>query len=365
MNGAAEIVVDVVINNHNYGAYLADAIASVRAQTHPEVNLVVVDDGSEDDSREILAGEDDGIEVVLQPNRGQAAAINAGLEHCAGEAVIFLDADDTLHPEATANVAAALAATPRAAKVQYRMDVIDAEGRPTGEIKPHPHLPLPSGDLVRAELAQPYDLVWMATSGNAFRLAPLRRILPIPVDSYPRTGADWYLVHLTTLLGPVVSLDRVGASYRVHGANSYQPQDARLDLDQIRQRIEFAAVTSTHLLELAAALEIPHPAEILSVADLANRLISLKLDPASHPLADDSVSGLLRDAGGALRRREGASAAIKASFAAWFSAMAVAPPKPARQLAEIFLFPERRQSLNGLLGRLQRPGRNDVSALPN
>ena len=72
------------------------------------------------------------------------------------------------------------------------METIDAEGRPTGEIKPAPHLPMPSGDLREAELAYPYDLVWMATSANAFRAEALRRILPDPRELLPgdraRTG---------------------------------------------------------------------------------------------------------------------------------------------------------------------------------
>ena len=225
------------------------------------------------------------VTVILKENGGQASALNAGMEHCEGDVVVFLDADDTLHPEAAARVTAAFAADAGVSKVQYRMDVIDAAGRPSGEIKPPPHLPLPSGDLERVELAYPFDLTWMATSGNAFRAEAVRRILPIPEDSYPVCGADWYLVHLTTLLGRVVSLDAIGASYRVHGANSYEPQEASLDLDQLRQTIVFAAVTSEHLLRLAAELGQPRPRRILSIADLANRHDLAEAGAAAPPAA--------------------------------------------------------------------------------
>ena len=88
------------------------------------------------------------------------------------------------------------------------MEVVDAAGRPTGAVKPHPHLPMPSGDMRAAELAYPFDIPWAATSANAFRTGLLRRILPIPEAEYPVSGADWYLVHLTALLGPVVSPQR-------------------------------------------------------------------------------------------------------------------------------------------------------------
>ena len=353
---ASDLVVDIVINNHNYGAFLAEAIESACGQTHERVNVLAVDDGSTDDSRQILARYGDRIGLILQENGGQAAAINAGVERCEGDVVIFLDADDVLRPEAAARVAAAFAADEGVSKVQFRMETIDAEGAPTGELKPAAHLPLPSGDVRAAELAYPYDLVWMATSANAFRTATLRRILPIPVEEYPVTGADWYLVHLSALLGRVVSLDAVGAGYRVHGGNSYELEQGRLDLDHLRQAIGFAASTSRELLRLAAELELARPQRILSIADLANRMASLKLEPGRHPIAGDRPLGLLADAVGAARRREGVSPAMKAIFVAWFAAMAAAPRGLARRLAELFMFPERRRSLNGLLGRLQRSG---------
>jgi hypothetical protein len=351
---ASDLVVDIVINNHNYGAFLEDAIESACGQTHERVNVLAVDDGSTDGSRQILARYGERIGLILQENGGQAAALNAGMERCEGDIVIFLDADDVLQPEAAARVAAAFAEDDGVSKVQSRMETIDAEGRPTGVVKPAAHLSMPSGDLREAELAYPYDLVWMATSANAFRSEALRRILPIPEREYPVTGADWYLVHLTALLGRVISLDSVGARYRVHGANSYELEASSLDLEHLRQAIGFAASTSRELLRLADELGLARPERILSIADLANRMASLKLEPSRHPLPGDRRLGLVADAVRAARRRDGVSPAMKAAFVAWFAAMAAAPRGLARRLAELFMFPERRRALNGLLGRLQR-----------
>ena len=357
----ADLVVDIVINNYNYGNYLLDALDSARGQTHPRVNVIAVDDGSSDDSRQILSRHGDGVAVVFKENGGQASALNAGMEHSEGDVVIFLDADDTLEPQAAERVAAAFAADPLVSKVQFRMEVIDDAGRRSGTIKPPAHLPLPGGDLEHSELAYPYDLVWLPTSGNAFRGAALRRILPIPESAYPVCGADWYLVHLTTLLGRVVSLDSVCACYRVHGGNNYEPQSASLDLAQLRQTIGFAATTSEQLLGLAARLGQPRPAEILSVADLANRMISLRLEPELHPIAGESSGRLLLDAVRACRRRDNVTATMKLLFAGWFAAMALAPRPLARRLAELFLFPERRRPLNHLLARLHGP--DDAAAV--
>ena len=362
MSAAAELRVDIVVNNHNYGSYLGAALASARAQTHENVAVMVVDDGSTDGSRALLAELGDDVAVVLKENGGQASALNAGFERCGGQIVMFLDADDVLRPEAAARVAAAFAADDAVAKVQFRMDVIEADGRSTGTIKPAPHLPMPAGDLRRDELAFPFDITWMAMSGNAFRRTALERIMPIPTADYPRSGADWYLVHLTALLGTVVSLEAVLASYRVHGRNSYEPRAAELSVAHLRQAIERSAPTSRALSRLATELRMPHPERILSLADLANRMASLRLEPALHPLPDDRIGGLLADAVRAAHRRTDVSVAMKAMFVAWFAAMALAPRPLARWLATLFLFPERRTALNHLLRRLRRSDRGQALA---
>jgi glycosyltransferase involved in cell wall biosynthesis len=348
-----DLVVDIVINNHNYGAFLTEAIESALAQTHRNVNVLVVDDGSTDDSREILQGHDERVAVVLKENGGQASAVNTGMAHCNSDIVMFLDADDVLRPEAAARVAAAFALDETVAKVQFRMDVIDAEGRQTGAIKPAPHLQMPQGDLRSAELAFPFDIPWMAMSANAFRTEALRRIIPIPAKDYPISGADWYLVHLAALLGRVVSIEDVFASYRVHGSNNYEPQEAELSLAHVRKAIDRTLPTSKALLSLARDLNLPHPDRILSLADLANRLTSLRLEPARHPVPDDRVGALVIDAVRAARRRSDISPAMKFMFVTWFAAMAVAPRRLAARLAVLFLFPERRTLLNPLLERLQ------------
>jgi CTP:molybdopterin cytidylyltransferase MocA len=350
----AALDVDVVINNHNYAPFLGAAIESACAQTHERVNVIVVDDGSSDDSRELLRGYESRVTVMLKENGGQASALNAGIAECHGDVVMFLDADDTLLPDAASRVAATFAANPGLAKVQFRTEIVDAAGTPTGVIRPAPHLPMPEGDMRAAELAHPFDIVWMSTSANAFRRALLRRIFPIPERDYPTSGADWYLVHLSALLGPVASLDRVCARYRVHGDNSFELSSPDLDLGHVRQAIAFARPTAAALLRLAEELGLAHPARILSTADLANRLVSLRLEPALHPIPADSARRLAGDGIRAAGRRADVSPAMRVVFTLWFLAMGMAPRPLARRLAILFLFPERRASVNRILGRLHR-----------
>jgi glycosyltransferase involved in cell wall biosynthesis len=351
--------VDVVVTNHNYARFLPQAIESACAQTHPAVSVVVVDDGSTDGSRELLRGFEDRVEVVLKERGGQASALNAGLERCRGDVLLVLDADDVLRPHAAERVAAAFAADPALSKVQFPMAIVDAAGRPTGAVKPGGHLAAPTGDQRRAELAFPFDLPWLPGGGTGFRAEAVRRILPIPASDYPRSGADWYLVHLTALLGEAALLNDVCAEYRVHGGNAYELAREEIDLGHVRESIVFARGTARSLEALAGELGLEHPRPILSYADLANRLVSLKLDPARHPLAGDRPRALLADAARAVRRRFDVAWPMKALLLAWFALEVVAPRPLARPLAELFLFPGRRASFNRLLGRLRRPAAGD------
>jgi glycosyltransferase involved in cell wall biosynthesis len=346
----SEPSVSIVINNYNYGQYLGEAINSALGQSYRNVEIIVVDDGSTDHSRDVIREFGDQVSRVIKENGGQASALNAGFARSHGDLIIFLDADDILLPDTAQRVAEAFQTDAAIAKIQYRMEVIDAQGRRTGRFKPAPHLPLQSGDLRRHELAFPFDLVRMATSGNAFSAKVLRQIFPIPENDF-RLGADWYVTHLASLFGPVRFLTDVGAYYRVHGGNKYEQMAPVLDLDHIRQAITCEGLTRLYLEKYADQLHLTrHPGEILSVSDIANRMISLKLDPRQHPLRGDRMGRLMRMGIRVSLRRFDVAWAMKILFLGWFMAMGLAPGPLARWLAEVFLFPEKRRPLNGLLG---------------
>ena len=352
MNASA-LAVDIVINNHNYGRFLGDAVQAALNQDHPHVRVIVVDDGSTDNSHDVLREYAGRIEIVLKPQGGQASAVNVGFERSTGDVVIFLDADDMLERQAVSRVASVFASDERIVKVQYRMQVVDAAGKPTGTYRPHVHTPLLNGDLSRAEVTFPYDLPWPGMSANAFRADALRRILPMP-EGRP-SGADWYLVHLVALLGHVGSIDEALGSYRVHGSNMYARQQATLDLGQIRMAVSCAELITPHIEQLADDVGVRRPpGGILSVADLANRLVSMKLEPELHPRGAENVWRLTLDGLRATRRRFDVAWEMKVLLASWFLLTAVAPKAFARALARPFLMPEARPRLNPLLGRLHK-----------
>lgn len=351
---ASRPLVTIVINNHNYGRFLSDAIESALGQSYARVEVVVVDDGSTDSSREVIEHFAGRVVPVFKANEGQAAALNAGFSASHGEIVIFLDADDRLHAHIVERVVDAFRADSSVAKVQYRMEVIDSSGRPTGEIKPPLSWPLPSGDLRRHVLAFSDDLTWMATSGNAFAADALRQIFPIPAADYAPVGADWYLRHLAALIGSVVSLDDAGADYRVHDTNNYEIAGSTIDLNQIRQSSKYGFTTQRHIAALARRLGLPgaRANRVYSVSNIANRMVSLKLDPTRHPIAGDTVLRLWIHGTRAALRRFDSPWSKRLIWVLWFGMMVPAPKSAARHLAELFFLQEKRGRFNRVLQTL-------------
>jgi glycosyltransferase involved in cell wall biosynthesis len=124
---AGPALVSIVIPCHNQGRFLSEAIESATRQTHPALEIIVVDDGSTDDTSQI-AGRFASVQRVRQANRGAPAARNAGLEKATGELVLFLDADDRLLPDAISRGVAALEAHSDWACVTGHVRVIDRSG---------------------------------------------------------------------------------------------------------------------------------------------------------------------------------------------------------------------------------------------
>jgi glycosyltransferase involved in cell wall biosynthesis len=133
----------------NEAPFIAAAICSVLAQTHRDLCMVVVDDGSTDATSKVVTGfADPRLRLIWQCNAGVAAARNRGMASADGDALLFLDADDWLTPTALATLAATLDATPEAVAAvgpYARMDVL---GQPAGRQTRRP-LPNPSDLLAR------------------------------------------------------------------------------------------------------------------------------------------------------------------------------------------------------------------------
>lgn len=347
-----EPLISIVINNHNYGRFLAAAIESALAQTYPATETIVVDDGSTDESRAVLDRYDGRVRALLKPNGGQASAINAGFALCRGDVVIFLDSDDMLLPDLAGRVAAAFRAAPDTVRVQYRLEVTDSEGHATGERIPADYVTMPSGDL-GAGVARFNNVTWWPpTSGHAFSARTLQRILPMPELLF-YLSVDYYLVRASALCGPILSLNRVGARYRRHQTNT-DLRD-RLDLDQVRTQIALTHDAQPILKEFAESRRLRSlPSDADGVADLryfAMRMISLKLDRARHPLGNDTLTRLaIRGMRVALLQTH-LPWRMRLLAALWFLTLLPVPRGQAKVLAEEYFYPETRSRLARVLCR--------------
>jgi glycosyltransferase involved in cell wall biosynthesis len=202
-------LVSVVVPCYRQSRFLADAIESVLAQSYPHFEIVVVDDGSPDNTAEV-ASRYPMTRYVRQANAGPAAARNAGLRHSQGAFVVFLDADDRLLPEALEIGLAALATRPECAFVSGQCHGINADGR---WLTAEPG-PVPSRDHYQELLRDCY--IWMPGA------VMFRRIALSAAGGFDgafRSSADHELYLRIARAHPVLCHDRVIAEHRRHAGN--------------------------------------------------------------------------------------------------------------------------------------------------
>ncbi len=201
--------ISIVIDNYNYEHFVAQAIDSALAQTHADVEVIVVDDGSKDGSIDAIRRYADRVLVVEQPNGGQGSAYNAGFARATGALVVFLDADDWLYPTAAAEVAAAWHAG--VSKVQFRLDMVDKVGAPLGRQLPRDL----HDDNARALMCEFGAYGSPPGSGNVFDADFLREVLPLDAAAW-RIAADSVPILLAPAYGQVVSIAHALGAYRLH-----------------------------------------------------------------------------------------------------------------------------------------------------
>jgi hypothetical protein len=244
-----ERLVSIIIINHNYAAYLATAINSALAQDYTAIEVVVVDDGSTDGSRELLAAYAGRVQVVLCEQGGHAKAANAGYLQAKGDYLLFLDADDFLYAQA---VSVALAAMQDGdAKVQFRLDTVDAQGRDRHMSFPY-FPPDFSPEQVEKQVCLTGWYPWTVSSGNLFARSFLQQVMPLDAARIYRSP-DGYLNNIAPLFGPVRSLRQVLGAYRVHGANAWASTSQSWSVDVALRSLCFDAVVEAAFIETAAA----------------------------------------------------------------------------------------------------------------
>jgi glycosyltransferase involved in cell wall biosynthesis len=225
-------LISVLIDTYNYGQYVEEAVESVLAQDFPveEREILVVDDGSTDDTAERLQKFRESIHYLRKPNGGQASAFNYGFERARGEIIALLDADDTWLPDKLRRVREAFQANPEAGMVYHRVYLWE-EGKETS-IDPY-FVPV-SGRVTEnrgALLSYPMT----GTSSLAFRKSALDFLLPVPEEL--KSQADAYLTALIIFVAKVEAIPEFLGTYRLHGANLFQANGQKAPRAQIVNRM--------------------------------------------------------------------------------------------------------------------------------
>jgi glycosyltransferase involved in cell wall biosynthesis len=203
-------IVSVVIPCHNHGRFLREAAESVQRQTLAESEIVVVDDGSTDDTP-VVAASLPGIRYLRQDNRGASAARNTGWQHSRAPFLVFLDADDRLRPNALQAGVDHARAHPDAAFVAGNYVFIDAAGRERDRAKDVSV----TDDLYR-ELLRVNFIGMLATV--VYRREALDRFGGF--DPSLRGAEDYDLYLRMARQAPAFCHPEYVAEYRHHGANA-------------------------------------------------------------------------------------------------------------------------------------------------
>jgi hypothetical protein len=246
-------LVSVVIDTYNHEAFIAEAVTSVLQQEYQlgAVEVLVVDDGSQDGTAKQLSAFADRVRIVRKKNAGQASALNLGVSLAKGDILAFLDGDDWWHPRKLQTVVNYLLRNPAVGMVGHGIVEVAADGVQRA-VRP--------GELIRFDLKSERGpetfrrvACFLGTSRLTCRRSVLERLLPIPEALV--IEADEYLFTLGGAIAEVAVIDEPLCYYRLHGHNLYQFSD--YDLARLRRKHSVMATLADALPKRLTALGVP------------------------------------------------------------------------------------------------------------
>ena len=203
-------VVSIVIPCYNQAEFLPEAIDSVLAQTYRPIEVLVVDDGSSDNTAEVAQRYGDRIRYIHRANGGISAARNTGIAHVRGDFVKFLDSDDHIHPETVAWQMEALGCSDK--RVSMTGVRLYRHGQPDQHVD----------HVVRVKTLLPNlfkDMDWGNLHGFLFPMKLVRATGGF--EEWARYGEDWHFLCKIGLLDPEFVTDaRIGAYYRLRSGTA-------------------------------------------------------------------------------------------------------------------------------------------------
>jgi glycosyltransferase involved in cell wall biosynthesis len=210
-------LVSILINNYNYAHFVTEAIESALAQTYRHIEIIVVDDGSIDDSREVIGRFGNLVRMVAKENGGQASAFNAGFAASKGEIICFLDSDDLFVADKVRLIAEIFERHPNVGWCFNQLRLFD--GVDGGFHSPATGWKSGVLDARHDTVAGRPPFLATATSGLSFRRDTLAKILPMP--EVIRITSDNYLKFVALGLKEGWMHSEELSLQRIHGNNAY------------------------------------------------------------------------------------------------------------------------------------------------
>lgn len=206
--------VSVVIPTHNYGRFIADAIDSVLAQTYPIAEIIVVDDGSTDDTEKVVASFGDKVKYIKQKNAGVCTARNTGVKNSSGDLIAFLDADDIWRHEKVEKQAAKFQEDAQIGLVHCQMREFNTETEETV----HLHLDGEEGEVADSLLL--YNKIVIIGPGGSILVSRKAFDEVGGFDPQLTVGEDWDFCYRVARKYKVGFVREILVNYRNHGKNS-------------------------------------------------------------------------------------------------------------------------------------------------
>lgn len=207
----------VLIANYNYADYISDAIESVLRQTYQNFEIIICDDGSTDNSIEVikrLAEKDSRILVITKKNSGQASALNKAYSNSNGEIISLLDADDIFLEEKLKKVSEAFRKNKNFGVCIHKILPVNSESKTIGNPIPKN---LDSGWVGKKALSRGGGSNFPPASGLSFRREITDFIFPIPVEF--NFNADGILAELSQYITKIIAIDETLSKFRLHDKN--------------------------------------------------------------------------------------------------------------------------------------------------
>ena len=226
-------LVTVVVPNYNYGRFLRAAIDSVLAQTFTDREVLVVDDGSTDDSLHVLRSYGNRIRWIVQPNSGQSASRNRGIAESRGRFIALLDADDVWLPEKLARQMALFEHRPDVGIVYCGFWAADVSLEPFDSVLP----------IYRGEVLERFAMEAGAVVRGGESTAVIRKKCFDEVGGFDpelSIGAGWDLYRRVCCRYQIDAIGEPLALYRIHGTNASRAADVYAHDVQLRLKKMFS-----------------------------------------------------------------------------------------------------------------------------